>query len=243
LENVQSELQSLIAKENAPQTGDTDTEHPFTHLPLDLRENLLSLRPATMTLSDFLLVGNAANTALSGYIHKLLAIKEYDWLEEKHVKPAMKVLQKHISERALYERNVRARIPVRGGEPIDVRGRMDIIDGRTAWELKWTDSLRPEHVLQLVCYAALDSRRNPSRTYKLLHVPTRQIVVVREARESGFAAVLEELVRVRTEGNRSLGLTDGAFREELGREFGGFVGGLNIPLWLNTRIAQERFVG
>jgi hypothetical protein len=53
--------------------------------------------------------------------------------------------------------------------------------------------------------------------------------------KDGFQRVLEELVKVRAEGNRSLGLTDEAFKNELEREFGGFVGGLSIPTWLNTR--------
>jgi hypothetical protein len=239
LQNVKDELLTLSSEtmEEAPLT---DKEHPFQHLPTDLCDKLLSLTPETMTLSDFLLVANASNTAISGYIHKLLQIKEYNWLEEKHVKPAMAVLQKHISRIARYERPVRGRVdPFNSGNSIDIRGRVDVIDGNTLWELKWTDSLKPEHVLQLVCYAALDSPKHPKRTYKLLHVPTRQIVVVKPVND-GFRRVLEELVKVRAGGNRSLGLTDDAFEEELGREFAGFVGGLSIPTWLNTRIAQTR---
>ena len=240
LENVRQELITLQADEESESAISGALEHPYTHLPQDLREKILNLTPPTMSLSDFLLVANAANTALSGYIHKLLQIKQYNWLEEKHVKPAMAVLQKHISRTAIYERNVRGRVVLPNiSASIDVRGRMDVIDGRTVWELKWTDSLRPEHVLQLVCYAALDSPKHPGRVYKLLHVPTRQIVVVRPFAD-GFRKVLEELVRVRSEGNRSLGLTDQAFEEELKREFGGFVGGLSIPTWLNTRAGQTR---
>ena len=242
LENVQEELMSLDLKDKQHQLplseSDESIDHPFQHLPSPLQDKLLSLTPATMTLSDFLLVANAANAAISGYIHKLLSIKDYDWLQEKHVKPAMSVLQKHISVTARYERPVRGRIVLPTGSSHDIRGRVDVIDGRTLWELKWTDSLRPEHVLQLVCYAALDSPKHPGRVYKLLHVPTRQIVVVRPGEGGGFRGVLEELVRVRAEGNRSLGLSDEAFEKELGREFEGFVGGLSIPTWLNTRIAQ-----
>ena len=52
-------------------------------------------------------------------------------------------------------------------------------------------------------------------------------------------AVLKELMRVRAEDNRSLGWTDRAFREELERGFEGLAEGLNIPVWLNTKIAQE----
>jgi hypothetical protein len=232
LENVQAELLSLSARDSTVTTA--REEHPFHHLPTSLREILLNLNPNTMTLSDFLLVANASNTSISGYIHKLLQIKEYSWLEEKHIKPAMSVLQKHISCNALYERNVRGR-----ANGIDIRGRVDVIDRNTVWELKWTDSLRPEHVLQLVCYAALDSAKFPNRVYKLLHVPTRQIVVVK-GNKDGFMRVLEELLKVRMEGNRSLGLTDEAFEMELGRRFEGFVGGLSIPTWLNTRIAQSK---
>lgn len=231
LENVQKELLSLKLDPDLD-PGEGAIEHPFEHLPTHLREKLLDLTPSTMTLSDFLLVANAANTSLSGYIHKLLQIKEYNWLEEKHVKPAMTVLQKHISRYAIYERPVRGRVV-----DTDVRGRVDVIDGNILWELKWTDSIRPEHVLQLVSYAALDSPKHPKRVYKLLHVPTRQIVVVKPLR--GFRGVLEELVKVRGENNRSLGLTDDAFLGELGNEFAGFVGGLSIPPWLNTRMAQS----
>ena len=232
LENVQDELRSLAANENSVITA--GEEHPFQHLPVSLRDKLLGLTPDMMDLSDFLLVANASNTSLSGYIHKLLQIKEYNWLEEKHIKPAMSVLQKHISSNARYERNVRGR-----ANGIDIKGRVDVIDGNTLWELKWTDSLRPEHVLQLVSYAALDSIKHPNRVYKLLHVPTRQIVVVK-GKAAGFMRVLEELVKVRMEGNRSLGLTDEAFEIELDREFEGFVGGLSIPTWLNTQIAQSK---
>jgi len=164
----------------------------------------------------------------------------------------MQVLQKDISRYARYERPVRGRVHAAHpkskaastnaaeGNGTDIRGRVDVIDGNTLWELKWTDSLRPEHVLQLVCYAALDSPKHPRRVYKLLHVPTRQIVVVKPMEgKGGFRGVLEELVKVRTEENRSLGLTDEAFQGELEKEFFGFVGGLTIPPWLNTRIAQR----
>ena len=149
----------------------------------------------------------------------------------------MSVLQKHISPHARYERPVRGRVAQKSTESIDIRGRVDVVDGRTLWELKWTDSLRPEHVLQLVCYASFDCIKHPNRVYKLLHVPTRQIVGVKPIGD-GFRKVLGELVRVKAEGNRSLGLTDEEFEKELRREFEGFIGGLKIPTWLNTRIAQ-----
>lgn len=152
----------------------------------------------------------------------------------------MMVLQKYISRHARYEQNIYGCINLPNiSEPINIQGRVDVIDGRTLWELKWTDSLEPEHVLQLVCYAALDSSKHKNRVYKLLHVPTGQIVVVKSINQ-GFRSVLEELIKVKAESNQSLGLTDDAFKKELEREFRSFIGGLSIPTWLNTRIAQRR---
>jgi len=233
LQKVQKELRDNI-KNSSPTTKDKEFEHPFRHLPPELSARLLGFRPETMTLADFLLVANAWNASTSRYIHKLLKIKRYDWLEEKHVAPAMEVLRKLISSRARYEQDVRGPVNVSTPAGPSIHGQIDVIDGLIVWEVKWTDSSRPEHALQLACYAGLDSRRNPQRIYKLLHVPTGQIVVMHQTGEDGYQRLLEKLVRVRAQGNRGLGLTDGAFREELEREFRGFLSGLNIPVWLNS---------
>lgn len=70
LQIVQKELISVAKNVGVPSAK--AGEHPFTYIPTPLREKLLRLTPATMNLSDFLLVANAANAAVSGYIHKLL---------------------------------------------------------------------------------------------------------------------------------------------------------------------------
>jgi len=238
LTSVQKELETSSADDAKTPDG---REHPFKDLPMDIRDKLQCLSLDTMQLSDFLLVANAANAYTSGYIHKLIQIKEYNWLEEHHVQLAMSVLKKHISGRATYEHYVGGSVTVPNRQDkVIIRGRVDVIDRETVWELKWTDSLRPEHVLQLVCYAALTSPKHPNRNYKLLHVPTGQIVSVRPI-EDGFQSVLKELTKVRAEENRSLGLSDEAFQTELGRQFEGFINGLTIPIWLNTKMAQPRY--
>ena len=102
---------------------------------------------------------------------------------------------------------------------ITIYDQIDVIDNRTVWELKWTDELKPKHVLQSACYAAM----LPEKVYKLLHVPTGKVVVVRP-KGQGFQNVLEKLVMVKTEGNGSLGLTDEAFKKELhGERFERFI--------------------
>lgn len=228
-------VQKLLNEHTSDDHPSTETEHdprehPFRRLPVALREKLLNLSPETMILSDFLLVANAANAATSGYLYKLLKIKDYNWLNQKHVDIAESIIRhKDISRRAIFERLIRRSVSLTDNHNVKIYGQIDVIDDRTVWELKWTDELKPKHVLQLACYAAMF----PERVYKLLHVPTGKVVVVRP-KGQGFQNVLEKLVMVKTEGNGSLGLTDEAFKKELhGERFERFIDDSVVPSWLS----------
>lgn len=126
---------------------------------LDINDRLEEKK---LQISDILFMANIYNMLASGYIYKVLSIplEKYTWFTREHSKAACNILSKHIGDQARYEVFIRHKfIDVKAGDNhVSVIGRVDSFDYMRLWELKWTHALRPEHVLQVALYAAINKR-------------------------------------------------------------------------------------
>ncbi|KAK6346263.1 hypothetical protein TWF730_010593 [Orbilia blumenaviensis] len=120
------------------------------------------LKEKKLEISDILFMANISNMLMTGYIHKVLSIPldKYTWFTIEHFNAAFPILKTRISDSARYEINVCHKFAdVKAGtKNVTVRGRTDVFDFARLWELKWTGALRPEHVLQVALYAAVNKR-------------------------------------------------------------------------------------
>lgn len=138
-------------------------------------------------IAKFLFTGNAF-IALSENIHsKLNQITNYDWLNSDIIKCCHKNLSAKINDNAVYEAEIGDKEDIKGKYytyttnsygTIEIRGRIDVYDESTVWELKCVNSLQLEHLLQLVIYAWVWEKsmkeKYGKKSYKILNVRTRE---------------------------------------------------------------------
>ena len=90
----------------------------------------------------------------SGYIFKLKQITQYDWLQTAELNNAIKRLDGVISKNAVFEKCITL-----SGEPElcgkELTGFIDCVDVDTVYELKCTEKLEKEHMLQTALYMYL----------------------------------------------------------------------------------------
>jgi hypothetical protein len=118
----------------------------------------LKLEAGQLTIPDILFIANVSNMLQSGYINKVMEIpfESYNWFTEDHAESAFRILNRFISEEARYEVFIGHSFEkVQAGRNVVATGRVDVFDYNKIWELKWTSTLRPEHVLQVAIYGAI----------------------------------------------------------------------------------------
>ncbi|KAF3213365.1 hypothetical protein TWF191_010123 [Orbilia oligospora] len=131
----------------------------YTNHMLDINDRLEEQK---LRISDILFMANISNMLTSGYIYKVLSVpfERYTWFTTEHSEAAFNILSKQIGEEARYEVFIGHRFTdiTAGNNHASVIGRVDLFDYARLWELKWTSALRPEHVLQVALYAAINKR-------------------------------------------------------------------------------------
>ncbi|KAF3122793.1 hypothetical protein TWF569_002058 [Orbilia oligospora] len=131
----------------------------YTNHMLDINDRLEEQK---LRISDILFMANISNVLTSGYIYKVLSIplEKYTWFTTEHSEAAFNILSKQIGEDARYEVFIGHKFTdiTAGNNHASVIGRVDLFDYARLWELKWTSALRPEHVLQVALYAAINKR-------------------------------------------------------------------------------------
>lgn len=126
-----------------------------------------------LSKEDLLYMTNVYNSVMTGYDFKREQIKNYTWLNDKdeEVVDCLKLLEKYIGKNGEYEMKYTQEI-----KKISIEGRTDIIDNNTVWELKCTQELKPENIIQLAIYAWLIERNEPEGyKYKLLNILTNEM--------------------------------------------------------------------
>ena len=218
---------------------------------------------ATLRTDDILYLSNLEMAAKDKDITKLLAIplNGYDWLTEAHCKDIHLTLNSlpmpaRISGRGIYFEHIGIRkfaSVTTGGGPTNptrkpgviVMGAMDISrprgETKTVWEVKYTESLHPEHLLQTALYMLL---LGDSSSGFLVSARTGQTVQVLPRAQHSLVEILQLLVDAKSGGEQTPLLntySDEDFLEESGRDFAGLVGKCALPAWFAMKPSGPKF--
>ena len=100
--------------------------------------------------SMLLRIANHYCANVSRYTHKVNQIKDYSWLTKEALDRAVNRVKRNVSKEAEYEIPVAIKFDKK-----EIDGFVDCVDAENnhVWEFKCVDSLKSEHVLQLVVYA------------------------------------------------------------------------------------------
>ncbi|KAI7777868.1 hypothetical protein LA080_002991 [Diaporthe eres] len=241
--------------------------NPLRELPEALYRRLELAEAAytsgVLTTADILYLANLEMAAKDKDITKLLAIPldQYDWLSEAHCKDIYYTLNSlpaaaKISGRGIHFELIKYRKFLditHGGGPtspvkkrgVIVTGAMDICRPRGAskavWEVKYTESLQPEHLLQTALYMLLLGE--PASGF-LVSARTGQTVQVLPRTPESLREILQLLVDAKSGGEQTRLLnsySDEEFLAECGRDFKGLVGKCALPKWFATRPSESKF--
>ncbi|KAJ4418264.1 hypothetical protein N0V82_005655 [Gnomoniopsis sp. IMI 355080] len=241
--------------------------NPLRNLPQAFYQKLESIADAhddrLLSTEDILFLSTLEMAAKDKDITKLLAIPldGYTWLTEKHCKDIQYTLnslpeQAKISGRGIHFESIKYRkFPTitHGGGPTNpekkegmiLSGAMDICRpcgvNKTVWEVKNSQSLQPEHLLQVALYMLL---LGDSASGFLVSSRTGQVVEVVASTPASLLEILQLLVDAKSGGDQTRLLntySDEEFVAECRRDFAGLVRKCALPAWFAMRPSGYKF--
>lgn len=241
--------------------------NPLRNLPKAFYTKLESIADARnellLSTDDILFLSNLEMAAKDKDITKLLAIPldGYTWLTEAHCKDIHYTLknlpeQAKVSARGIHFESVKYRkfsTITHGGGPTNpekkegviVTGAMDICRPRgankTVWEVKNSESLQPEHLLQVALYMLL---LGDSASGFLVSSRTGQVVQVIAGAPGSLLEILQLLVDAKSGGEQTKLLntfSDEEFLAECRRDFAGLVRKCALPAWYAMRPSGSKY--
>lgn len=241
--------------------------NPLRELPEVLYKRLELVEAActggVLSTADILYLANLEMAAKDKDITKLLAIPldRYDWLSEAHCRDIRYTLNSlptpaKISGRGIHFELIKYRKfldVTHGGGPtspvkkrgVIVTGAMDICRPRGAskavWEVKYTESLQPENLLQTALYVLLLGE--PASGF-LVSARTGQTVQVLPRTSGSLMEILQLLVDAKSGGEQTRLLntySDEEFLAECGRDFEKLVGRCALPKWFSMRPSGSKY--
>ncbi|KAG0638073.1 P-loop containing nucleoside triphosphate hydrolase protein [Tuber brumale] len=192
---------------------------------------------------DILFLANFSMAIESKLLVKLLSIPldRYSWVKPKHTRDMISILSPHIPSRCQFERSIHCTF---SGSQLDnwvganIWGRLDISDLDNKWlvEVKYTQELRVEHILQTALYGGLAEAKGKSSTCKLINVMSGEIIGIKPKTEDSYENIFRLLVNARnTESAALANLTDEEFIKEAGNAFENYIGPVVLPSWFGSR--------
>jgi hypothetical protein len=140
-------------------------------------------------ISIYLILGNLYIALTENILSKLNQIDKYDWLSSNVIKVCHKNIKNNISDSAKYEQLI---TNTKQGNftykhkkygDICITSRVDVIDNtdngkETLWEIKCTNKLTIEHMLQLMIFAWMWERINNGvgGKYKAINIRTGEVI-------------------------------------------------------------------
>lgn len=241
--------------------------NPLRELPEALYQRLELAEAAytsgVLSTADILYLANLEMAAKDKDITKLLAIPldRYDWLSEVHCRDIHYTLNSlpapaRISGRGIHFELIKYRKFLditHGGGPTNpvrkqgviVTGAMDICrprgSSKAVWEIKYTESLQPEHLLQTALYMLL---LGESASGFLVSARTGQTVQILPRTAHSLREILQLLVDAKSGGEQTRLLntySDEEFLAECGKDFESLVGRCALPKWFAMRPSGLKF--
>lgn len=251
-----------------PQKRRTKRPNPLRQMPTEFYKKLEIIKDAhdddTLRVDDILFLSNIEMAAKDKDITKLVAIPldNYTWLSEAHCRDIQYTLNNLPTQAKVFGRGIQfeairyRKFPTitHGGGPTNpekktgvvVTGAMDICRPRgrnkTVWEIKNTESLQPEHVLQVALYMLV---LGESTSGYLVSARTGQTVQVLPRKPGqSLMDVLQLLVDAKSGGEQTRLLntySDEEFLEECRRDFDGLVDKCALPAWFAMKPSGSKF--
>lgn len=179
-------------------SGDDSTVGPKYDKYRDYLVELAEMDCCETNIQGYLRLAAIYSYATSGFSNKPFQIKKYDWLTSAVVEKCIDVLDVHLRGRnrdVTYEEDIEVTDQWQNSRrQVTVVGRVDAITDDAIWELKCTDELEQEHILQLAMYAwirltyerkvkstnseSLAQGTLSSRQFLLLNVRTGQLIKI-----------------------------------------------------------------
>lgn len=254
----------LLKPKKRPSVGKRDY---LRMLPKEFYEKLrlieVEYEIGNLRTDDILYISNWDMAIKDEDITKLLAIPldGYDWLSELHCKDVHMTLNSlpmpaRIFGRGIYfEQHKYRKFPsvTHGGGPTNpdvksgviVKGAMDICrprgENKTVWEIKYTKTLQPEHLLQTALYMLLLGEASLGF---LVSVRTGQTVQVLPKSPQSLMEILQLLVNAKSGGEQTRLLntySDEEFLKECAKGFEGLVGKCALPTWFAMKPTGSKF--
>lgn len=250
-----------------PPKRDTKRSNPLRELPEKFYERLETIKEAYddkhIGVDDILFLSNIDMAFKDKDITKLLAIPldDYSWLSEAHCKDIYHTLNSlpppaRVSGHGIQFEFIKYRkfpAMTHGGGPTNpekkegviVSGAMDICrpfrGDRAVWEIKYTDSLQPEAVLQVALYMLLLGENTSGF---LVSARTGQTVQVVPSSPESLREILQLLVDAKSGGEQTSLLntySDEEFLEQCGRNFEDLVDKCALPAWFAMKPSGSKF--
>lgn len=158
-----------------------------------LQEHVDALPERFTKAEHFLHLANVYRGVSTKQYFKLKQIKSYKWIKEEHAKRILETYRNHVTrdggvesfEHAVGVKDFRV-----AGFLTNISGSVDIVTPKTVFEIKCTQQLQLEHVIQLILYKWMWNRGGVGdKEFKLLNVLTGECV-----RVNGTPAEIETVV-------------------------------------------------
>lgn len=250
-----------------PQKRQTRRPNPLRQLPKEFYKKLAIIDEAhfekALTTNDILFLSTIEMAAKDKDITKLLGIPldGYSWVSEAHCRDIHYTLinlpaAAKISGRGILFECIKYRkfeTITSGGGPTNpdktkgviVSGAMDICrpggSNKTVWEIKYTQSLQPEHVLQVALYMLLLGK---SASGFLVSARTGQAVQVVPRTSASLMEILQLLVGAKSGGEQTRLLntySDEEFLESCRQNFDDLVDKCALPAWFAMKPTGSKF--
>lgn len=261
------EMVAKLFKLLEPPKRKTKRASPLRELPEQFYERLEAIRAAYVDkmigIDDILFLSTMDIACKDKDITKLLAIPldGYTWLPEAHCRDIHYTLNSlppparvpRSGTRFEFNRSVKFPTITHGGGPTNpekkegvvVLGAMDICrpytEEKTVWEIKYTESLQPENVLQVALYMLL---LGDGASGFLVSARTGQTVQVEPRSPESLTEILQLLVDAKSGGDQTRLLntySDDEFLAQCRRNFEDLVDQCALPAWFAMKPSGSKF--
>jgi hypothetical protein len=122
---------------------------------------------------DCMYLSNVYNAIMSGYIHKLEQINDYEkWVDLNLIRNSINKLRKHISISATFKKCVSNTL-----NNIVISGHIDCCWKNNVYMIKCMDVIKYEHIIELALYAWITDN-NKEINYCIYNVPTNELLKI-----------------------------------------------------------------
>lgn len=214
-----------------------------------LKDTKKLIKLENITTADILFLANFSMAMQHGSLVKLYSIPllRYKWLKDQYVDSIIHNLSVCVpGEGVEYEKQL-LWLGFPRSQPegtVDIEGRCDIYrsgGSRAIWEVKYTQSLSEEGILQVAVYAAmLQAKFGEAPLTYLVNARTGQVVRIVPKHKDSLRKIVQNLVNNKPGGMQDGSMTNEEFFKEADNGFKNDLGPLALPAWFSKPPVKGR---